>query len=145
MINKGKNKNFKNFFLNQKFLAIIGLAVIILISFPFVKNYLKQYQINKEINGLKKEITDLQDKNVDLKKFVSYLESNQFAEEQARLNLNLKKPGEELTVIKPTVSGVKIDATTTEETSIFNIPGYRKGEAKNSGNPEKWLNYFFRR
>ena len=64
------------------------------------KNVIKQYRINKEIKSFKNEISSLGNKNNELKNFVSYLESDQFAEEQARLKLNLKKPGEELTVIK---------------------------------------------
>lgn len=137
-----KSNHLKNIFFNQKILTLLGLAAIILISFPFAKNTLKQYRINKEISELKQEISDLQNKNVDLKKFVSYLESDQFAEEQARLNLGLKKPGEELTVIK-TAAG-DIPAGTSSGATIFNIPGYEKikPEARES-NPRKWLNYFF--
>ena len=143
MMNRRKNNYFEKIFFNQKFLTLLGLIVIILISFPFAKNTLKQYRINKEINQLKKEISDLQNKNVDLKNFVSYLESDQFAEEQARLNLGLKKPGEELTVIKTTSDAVPTG--TSSGSTIFNIPGYEnaKPEAKQS-NPKKWLNYYFK-
>ena len=143
MINRRKNNYFGKIFYNQKFLTLLGLAAIILISFPLAKNTLKQYRINKEINELKKEIFDLQNKDVDLKNFVSYLESDQFAEEQARLSLGLKKPGEEVTVIK-TATGDN-SAGTSSGATIFNIPGYEKTrpEAKKS-NPRKWLNYFFK-
>ncbi|MDO8668029.1 MAG: septum formation initiator family protein [bacterium] len=146
MIKKGKSNNFEKIFFNQKFLALIGLIVIILISFPFAKNSIKQYKINKEISDFKKEISALQSKNADLKNFVSYLESDQFAEEQARLNLNLKKPGEEKTVIKPAVGEAKVLASSTEGDQIFNIPGRKKAEPQPEvPNPKKWLNYFFRR
>lgn len=143
MMNRRKNNYFKKIFFNQKFLTLLGLAAIILISFPFAKNTLKQYRINKEINELKKEIFDLQNKNVDLKNFVFYLESDQFAEEQARLNLGLKKPGEELTVIK--IAADDTLAGTSSGATIFNIPGYEKKvpEIKKS-NPRKWLDYFFK-
>lgn len=143
MINRRKNNYFKNIFFSQKFLTLLGLVVIILISFPFAKNTLKQYRVNKEISELKKEISDLQNKNVDLKNFVSYLESDQFAEEQARLNLGLKKPGEELTVIKAAAGD--IPASASSGATIFNIPGYEKNKpAAKKSNPEKWLNYFFK-
>jgi len=143
MMNRRKNNYFKKIFFNQKFLTLLGLAAIILISFPFAKNTLKQYRINKEISELKKDIFNLQNKNVDLKNFVSYLESDQFAEEQARLNLGLKKPGEELTVIKMAAGDTLV--STSSGATIFNIPGYEKTkpEAKKS-NPRKWLNYFFK-
>ncbi len=144
MIAKRKNNNFQKIFFNQKFLASLGLIIIILISFPFIKNTLKQYKINKEISELKKEIADLQNKNVDLKNFVSYLESDQFAEEQARLNLGLKKPGEEVMIIKNANENSLIENSSSSQT-IFSIPGYEKikPEVKKS-NPEKWLNYFLK-
>lgn len=142
MKSQRKNNNFEKIFFNQKFLTLLGLAVIILISFPLAKNALKQYRINKEISGLKKEIAALENKNTDLKNFVAYLESAQFIEEQARLNLGLKKPGEELTVIKM-APGQALAGTASSGAPIFNIPGYKKARpaAKNS-NPKKWLNYF---
>jgi len=143
MINRRKNNYFEKIFFNQKFLALLGLIIIILISFPFVKNTLKQYRINKEIDELKQEISDLENKNVDLKNFVSYLESDQFAEEQARLNLGLKKPGEEVMVIKTENDKTSTSASTSA--TMFNISGYGKAkpEVKQS-NPEKWFNYFLK-
>lgn len=144
MVNRGKKNKFEKIFFNQFLLTIIGLMAIILISFPFTKNAIKQYRINKEISDFKKDIVNLQNKNVDLKNFVSYLESDQFAEEQARLNLNLKKSGEELTVIKNGISGSG-PASATNGNPIFNIPGYKKEEPKReASNPEKWLSYFFK-
>ena len=143
MLNKGKKNKFEKLFFNQKFLTLLGLTVIVLISFPFAKNAAKQYKINKEISDYKKEIAALENKSLDLKNFVSYLESDQFAEEQARLNLNLKKPGEELTVIKMGASGPG-SASSSEGEQIFNIPGREKEEPGPApSNPRKWFNYFF--
>jgi len=144
MVNKKKEKNFKKIFFNQKFITLVGLTVIFLISLPFIRNAVKQYKINQEINDLKKEISSLQNKNVDLKNFVSYLESEQFAEEQARLNLNLKKPGEELTVIKYGSENSSAIGTSSASGQIFDIPGYDKEKPKRElNNPEKWVNHFF--
>jgi predicted nucleic acid-binding Zn-ribbon protein len=118
--------------------------IIILIGFPFAKNAIKQHKINQEISDYKKEITSLQNKSLDLKKFVSYLESDQFAEEQARLSLNLKKSGEELTVIKNSPGDLSATSSSGAK-QIFDIPGYRKeAEKPESSNPRKWLNYFFK-
>ena len=144
-INRNKKFNFEKLFFNQKFLSLLGLIVIVIISFPFAKNEIKRYRINKEIEGLKKEISDMQSKGADLKKFVSYLESDQFAEEQARLNLGLKKSGEELTVIKNEPRDLALASSVQAGSQIFNIPGYQKDQplAKTT-NPAKWLNYFLK-
>lgn len=144
MINKGKKNRLERIFFNPKFLTLIGLIVIILISFPFAKNAAKQYKINQEISDYKKDITSLQNKNADLKNFVSYLESDQFTEEQARLKLNLKKPGEDVTIIKTDGNGPQL-ASSSAGDQIFNIPGREKAEPSLViSNPRKWLNYFFK-
>lgn len=144
MVTKGKKNKLERIFFNPKFLTLIGLIVIILISFPFAKNAAKQYKINQEISDYKKEIAGLQNKGKDLKNFVSYLESDQFTEEQARLKLNLKKPGEVVTIIKTDGSGPQL-ASSSEGDPIFNIPGREKAEPSSEpSNPRKWLNYFFK-
>lgn len=144
MVGKIRRNNLEKIFFSQKFLALIGLTVIILISFPFAKNAVKQHKINKEISDYQKEIYSLQNKSQDLKNFVAYLESDQFTEEQARLSLNLKKPGEELTVIKNEANGAEL-ASSSASDSIFNIPGRRKEEpARAASNPKKWFYYFFK-
>jgi cell division protein FtsL len=144
MLSKGKKNKFERIFFNQKFLTLIGLLAIILMSFPFAKNAVKRYKIDREISDFKKEIVSLQNKNTDLKNFVTSLESDQFIEEYARLNLNLKKPGEEKTVIKTEAQSLS-QADSSALDPIFNIPGRENGTSlKAVANPEKWLKYFFK-
>lgn len=87
---------------NPKTLIILGLAIIIVISIPISKNISKKYNIDQEILELEKEITAMESANTDFKKMITYLESDSFVEEQARLNLGLKKEGEEVIVIEST-------------------------------------------
>lgn len=123
---------FTKIIYNPKFLAFLGLLIIVLISIPLAKKMSKRYAIDEEIRGLETEIQELGEKNKDLKELMTYLESDQFAEEQARLNFNLKKPGEEVVVIQKS-PGEKTEA---EKLSLSE-------EKKNRSNPEKWLAYFF--
>lgn len=141
MVNRGRKNILEKIFFNQKFIVLIGLCAIALIGFPLAKNKLKQYRVNQEISELKKEIGRLNGQGADLQNFVAYLQSDQFAEEQARLNLNLKKAGEQLTVIKPGQAGGQAGLTSGD--SIFNIPGYNQEKSgPTASNPRKWINYF---
>lgn len=133
-----------NFLFNQKFIAALGLVIIVLISLPLAKNLSRRYKINQEVKDLEREISELENKNSDLKNFVSYLESNQFAEEQARINLGLKKQGEKVVVVTDN-STAAANPTGTASDVIFNIPGLKKEEApKPVTNPQKWYRYFFK-
>lgn len=124
----------RSIFKNQYFISFVGLCIIILIAIPVVKNNTKQRKIDREIEGLQNEINSLNGRNNDLKKVVDYLKSDQFVMEQSRLNLNVKKPGEEVYVIEG------MGATTSASDQIFDINKAVPG--KKEGNPEKWVRYF---
>jgi len=122
-------------------LTFIGFTILFGISYALIKNIKKQYQINSEIAGLQKEIKDFETKNIELKDKFKYLESDQFASEQARMNLNYKKDGEEVVVIKTTDSekagNKKVDNT-------FSVQGLGDdNETNNVTNATLWWRYFF--
>ena len=118
---------------NQKFLAFLGLVIVILISFPLARTVSQRYKIDQEIESLGLEISELENNNQDLSKLISYLESDQFVEEQARLNLGLKKKGEDVLVIKDPAELNKVSGVSDAD----NL------NSKDLSNPQKWFNYFF--
>ena len=118
---------------NQKFLTFLGLVIIILISLPLARIVSQRYKIDQEIESLGLEISELENTNQDLNKLISYLDSDQFVEEQARLNLGLKKEGENVLIIKDPTDFNK--ASGADDNDNLN--------SKNLSNPQKWFNYFF--
>ncbi len=128
----------------QLSLSFLGLLIVFLIGLPLINKIKQRNEIKKEIIDLQKEIRDLEEKNSKLEKIVSYLESDQFIEEQARLKLGLKKPGEEVVVIDDKKKNKQNSATDT----LYNISGLSKREkSKNfyqNANPLKWFKYFFK-
>lgn len=143
MFKKDKQNLLKRILFNQKTLALLGLAIIVLISFPLAKNISQRYRISQEIKELEAEINNLENQNTNLKEFIDYLESDQFVEERARLNLGLKKEGEEVAVISGEYSEIQNNGN-KEEGAATGIFGMEKEEpAKPVGNPRKWWKYFF--
>ncbi len=140
----GQN-NLKNFLLNPKVQALLGLIIVGLIIFPLIKNVNQRRKVNREIKELEEEIKTVSDKNNDLKKMINYLESDQFLEEQARLNFGFKKPGEEVAVVKTNNDGQATSSSASGEAgNIYDIPGWEKSQpAKLVSNPQKWWKYFF--
>ena len=120
---------FYRLFSSQRFLAIVGLVFLLLIAFPLARTYTQRRLVEAEINDVKKQITTFESNNQDMKDMITYLQSDQSLEEQARLNLNLKKPGEKVIVIeqaKDATSTDDINKTTTQENNFV-----------------KWWHYFF--
>ena len=124
----------------QIVLTVIGLLTIVFISIPLAKNVSKQYRVNKEIDSLKNEIGDLGNKNSQLKSLVSYMQSDQFVDEKARLNLNYKQPGENVIVIK-NEDKKEIASQASGATS----PEANDQNLKSNNNFQKWLKYFLRK
>ena len=125
------NKKITKLFYSPKFITLVGFIVLILVSIPLAKNISRRYLVDQEIMDLEQEITDLESKNKDFKDFVSYLESDQFVEEQARLKLGLKKPGEEVVVLKANLNASSSLLNLTDDNNL------------NISHPQKWWNYFF--
>lgn len=135
MIERRRKKNiFFKIIYSQVFLSFLGLVIIVFISIPLAKNLSKRYYVSQEIKDIEQEIEELELENKDLGKLISYLESEQFVEEQARLNLGLKKRGEEVVVIKEIEEVIETG---------FSSDNPRENKEDNT-NPERWLSYFFK-
>ena len=85
--------------------------------------------MEKEIADVQQEINDFENNNQELKDMIAYLESDQSLEEQARLNLNLKKPGEQVLII--------------EDSDLKKNEAQSNSQEKLVNNFVKWWRYFF--
>lgn len=127
-------KNFIKKLLSSKvFLFFIVLALIGLVISLGQESY-RKYQLTKEINGLKSEIERLEGKNQQLADLMEYFQEGSYLEKEARLKLNLKKPGEKVVVISQT-AGAEVDKRIVAEA---------EDEVSNeTTNFWKWWEYFF--
>ncbi len=136
---KQKSTRLINFFKSQLLLCIGLLVILGLLIVPMVNNLKKRSALDKEIQQLKTEVTRGEAQTGDFKKMIEYLDSTQFVEEQARLNLNLKKQGENVVSIKdmgvaPTVQQVQDEQQKANEPE----PPFSVKVQINH-----WLDYFF--
>lgn len=124
--------------IKQLLTTLFLLVLIASVAWPLSRRWLKGNEVNREIAGLEAEITDLNKRNSDLRRLIDYLESDQFVDEQARRNLNLKKPGEEVVVIDDGSEA----AVRPEQEEIYRLASELPKEKK-PANPVKWFEYFF--
>ena len=113
---------------NQRFLAIVGLIFLVLIVFPLARTRSQRRLIAREIDDVKTEIQKFERQSQELRDFGTYLQSQQSLEERARLNLNLRKSGEQLIV-------VDLEKLTSRELATAPEPRL--------SNLAKWWRYFF--
>lgn len=106
----------KRFFKSRVFVPIV-LFIFCLAFFAFGRAYYRDYEIRQEIAKMETEVKRLQSKKVETLEFLDFVKSDVFAEEQARLNLNLVRPGEQLAVVSGGVKKV-VRATSQTEPKI---------------------------
>lgn len=128
---RNKNKSFiERFIFSQRFLAVLLLVVLIAISFPLMRSFGQRKKIEREIEIMRQENENYRNKSDDLREMIDYLQSEASLEEQARLNLGLKKPNEEVFVV-----------SRQEEKTSLSV--YEENNIQLS-NLQLWLNYFFK-
>ncbi len=108
-------------------------VVVVLVGIGMVKQALKRYEIQNEINTMQQSVADLQLKNGQLLQLLSYVKSPTYSEEQQRLQLGLAKPGEHMAVIP---EGMVLGASSTGSSSTST-------DGTNTTNHWKWWSYFF--
>ena len=114
---------------------VVGAAVLLVFfGVSLSKELIRRYEINKEVNKLKAEVTTLEGRNKALADLIQLYNSPSYQEQQARAKLNLRKPGE------------KVIAIPEEELKMANQRAIeeRKKQERPRSNPEKWKNYFFK-
>jgi len=123
------------------FITIIGCIVAVLLILDLVKNIRQLFNANREINQIKAEINNLNQKNKDIGYLLDYMHSKEFLEEQARLNFGLQKPNEQIIVIQPATPSTITDSLI--DSPVFDLPAPPQPKLAVSSNPKKWFNYFF--
>lgn len=120
------------------FLGLIGFAVLIGIS--LVKEYVRSYQIASEIRQLRDQIASLEAENKRNSDLVEYLKTETYFQQQARLKLGVKAPGEKLIVIQNSPDVVANDSGRSVPTGAMALQTFQRDDRIN---PRKWFDYFF--
>ncbi|MDD4412659.1 MAG: septum formation initiator family protein [Patescibacteria group bacterium] len=117
----------------NKILVTISLLLIVSgISFLLFKRVSNKKIVDEQIKELEMEIAKAESSNTDLKKMVEYLESDGYLEEQARLNFNLKKEGENV---------IQLQEPSKNPTSSADVS--QNSVNQDDPNVKKWIEYFF--
>jgi cell division protein FtsB len=133
-------RGLRGLIFSQTSFFILGILVIGMLAWPLFNNLFKQNELNKEVRDLEKEIEKLSGDNEKLSELLDFLGSDEFVEEQARLNLNYKKADEDVVVI---TSGEDADGLQNSK-NLNNSNNLASLGAVAGSNPGRWWQYFFR-
>lgn len=129
-------KNKKNSFLSKILLLGGAVIVLLLIFFAGQKIYQKR-EIQKVIDNLQRQAEKLNKDNVSIAEKISYLESQNYQEKEAKDKLNLQSPDEKVIIVQPGTVKKEITENANQESVVQPVspPG---------SNFKKWWAYFFK-
>ncbi len=139
MTRSGKN-SIKRIISSKVFLFFITLALIAVAVNVGRESY-RKYQLTQEINNLKTEIQKLEGKNEQLADLMEYLKEEPYLEKEARLKLNMKKPGERVVVISDKGEEIELPQPKEENNPVNVLTNIPEGETTNYW---EWWQYFFK-
>lgn len=124
-----KDSGWKIFFGSRLFM-FMATIVALMVIFGYAHAYYQDYLVMQEIRQLQDQAKKLAAKKMELLEVLKYVKSDSFAEEKARTELNMVKPGEQVLVVP------KAAADNRQENSA--VIGWN-----NISNYKKWWQYFF--
>jgi|SRR3989339_800 len=123
--NKGK---WTRFFESRLFLAV-GFILAVLVALGYARAYYQDYKIKQEISNLQAEVKKMEKKKLESMQILEYVTSPAFVEEKARVELNMKKPGENVIILQnQPLTEVESGSEAVEDAPL--------------SNPRKWWYYF---
>lgn len=116
----------------MKLVLIFGVFILCYVSYKLYQKIYLQNEINQEIQALQTEIDNLEQDNKDLQDLISYFQTDEFKEKEAKDKLNLVKKGEKVVLIKE--KEIKREKVVEEDKTeiLVNRPNYYY-----------WWHYFF--
>jgi len=115
-----QEKSFLRRFFGSRWFWVAAFIIAILVAIGFARAYYQNYKVNTEIKNLQDQINRLEYKKLESMEILKYVSSDAFIEEKARNELNLKKPGENLLIIKSaSESGQMVTTTRPVEKNLL--------------------------
>jgi cell division protein FtsB len=119
-----KESGRKSFFRSNLFVAA-ATTVAVMAMFGYGRAYYQNYLVAQEIRYLQDQAEKLEAKKIELLDVLKYVKSDSFAEEKARMELNMAKPGERVLVVPRTEVAVNRQENGVV-VGLNNVSNYKK-------------------
>ncbi len=120
--------------LGLKRVLIANLVVFALVGWGFSGEYIRNREAQQEVDRLKAQADELEAKNTEIADLGKKFSTSEMLEREARLKLNLRKPGEEVVVVQAGPGGSGAGNP---------VPARASGKAPPPSNLARWWQYFF--
>lgn len=136
------SSSFFSTLFRSRWFYILNILLIMIISVSLTREFIHSRDIRAQITQLQKQAESLEAKQLAITELKNIVETESYAEQEARLKLGLKKPGESLVILKninTNAQGMKED----KENQKNDPSSTGNEEEKPLANSLKWWYYFF--
>lgn len=121
-------------FLSSSVFLTGGVLLVVFLGWMAVNEYFRERAINVEVAKLRLAIADVEGKNKELQTSLSYLQTSEFQELEAKRQLGVAGEGEGVIIVTNTNGAPK---------SLQSDKASRRSGNEDLPNPQKWWKYFF--
>jgi cell division protein FtsB len=136
-----KREGFAKVLGMRRFL-IVNLGLAVLIGWGCVGEYARNRNLKDEIESLRSQAAQMEERNAELHKMAEQFSGSSLLEREARLKLNLKKPGEEVVVVHNTSPAARVAEQQNREAAAHIAPSAVDESPSEDANFTKWINHF---
>ena len=131
-MNQTKQSTFERVILSRWFLFLLFI-IAVMVAIGYARAYYEDYQVRQEVQALQNEVNKLEKKKFTSLELLNYVKSDASVEEKARVEFNLKKPGENILVMPNSDSHQPTRGVTSTHGHVDDQP---------LSNIKKWWYYF---
>lgn len=117
---------------------LLGVGVLCVTGLSAARELYRRERVRTDLQTLEQRVEALQDRRTEVSQILQRLQTPEVIDREARLRLNMQKPGERVYVLRG-------EAWEQQQSATAQLPMLYKDtvvEPKRS-NPERWFRYFF--
>lgn len=115
---------------------VANIIILLFVGVSAGRETYRQWQVDQEIAGLKDHVAGLEGKKMQLLSTIQQMNAAETLDKEARLRLDLKKPGERVVVLRGL--GIGMDPSISDGSTAD------RPSSKPTSNVKKWFDYFFK-
>lgn len=117
---------------------MLAIGFVCITGLSAARELYRREQVRAELQTLEERVTKLQDRKLEVSQILQRLQTTEVIDREARLRLNMQKPGERVYVLR----GEAWEEQARVDAQLPMLYQEIKTEPKRT-NPERWLRYFF--
>lgn len=130
--------------LSRPSFLIINVLLLVLVGWGFAGEFIRNRSMKEEIRRLEKQAEELESRNLKLNRLAEKYSGSSMLEREARLKLNLKKPGEEVVVVRDVGANETAEHGSSErDSSNPTVGAAEEDRTEKQSNFNKWIKHFF--